>query len=106
MPEEDALSVRILCALARMAAHTYHTLEVQTPRTVPRAGPAIVVCNHISAIDPGMVQSACARPIVWMMAGEYLEIDWLRPLFRGIGVIPVARGQRDSASTRAALRIL
>jgi 1-acyl-sn-glycerol-3-phosphate acyltransferase len=98
--------VRVLCAIARMGAHLYHKLTVRTPSTLPRTGPAILVCNHISVIDPGIVQSACRRPIIWMMAGEYLEIRWLQPLFSGIGVIPVARGQRDSASTRAALRAL
>lgn len=41
-----------------------------------------------------------------MMAAEYLSIRPLRPFFDAIGVIPVARGTRDTASTRAALRAL
>lgn len=41
-----------------------------------------------------------------MMAAEYLSIRPLRPFFETIGVIPVARGTRDTSSTRAALRAL
>jgi 1-acyl-sn-glycerol-3-phosphate acyltransferase len=41
-----------------------------------------------------------------MMAAEYFDIRPLAPIFRTLGVIPVQRSGRDSASLRAALRTL
>jgi 1-acyl-sn-glycerol-3-phosphate acyltransferase len=48
----------------------------------------------------------CPRLIVWMMAREYYEIKALTWVFRTIEAIPVDRGGRDMAATRAALRAI
>jgi 1-acyl-sn-glycerol-3-phosphate acyltransferase len=73
---------------------------------LPRTGPAILVSNHISGLDPLVIQSLCPRLIVWMVAREYYEISALKWFFRSIEAIPVERGSRDIASTRQALRAL
>ncbi len=36
-------------------------------------GPAILVCNHTSSIDPLLLQAFSPRLIRWMMAKEYFE---------------------------------
>jgi len=73
---------------------------------LPRRGPAILVSNHISSLDPVMIQSACPRLIRWMMAAEYYNQKSLRWLLDSVGTIPVERSGRDMAATRAALRAL
>jgi 1-acyl-sn-glycerol-3-phosphate acyltransferase len=103
---EDQLSVRIAQCSNRIFARVYHHMEVFTPSQLPRTGPAIVVCNHVSGLDPLLVQSACGRMIVWMMASEYYKIKSLRWFFEAIEAIPVDRSGRDMAATRAALRTL
>ena len=84
----------------------YHRLEVHSPCRLPRDGAAILVCNHISSLDPMLLQAVSPRLITWMMAREYLELPMLGWFFRTIGVIPVERSGRDLASTRAAMRAL
>ena len=84
----------------------YHQLQVISPPKLPRTGPAIIVCNHISGVDPLLIQSACPRLITWMMASEYYDIKPLRWVFTTVGAIPVDRGGRDMAATRAAMRAL
>lgn len=93
-------------ALGKMYAHGFHQLEVRTSCTLPESGPAILVCNHISSIDPVMIQSACRRHIIWMMAREYYELPGLRWGFDVVEAIPVARSGKDLAATRAGLRAL
>jgi 1-acyl-sn-glycerol-3-phosphate acyltransferase len=87
-------------------AQTYHSLEVVGESTLPSQGPAIIICNHISGLDPPLIQSAFPRLITWMMAREYYEKKALRWFFEMVGAIPVDRGGRDLAATRAALRAL
>ena len=87
-------------------ARVYHRTIVRSPLHLPRHGPGILVCNHISGLDPVLVQSVCPRLVVWMMAREYYEIPGLRWLFETIEAIPVDRSGRDMAATRAALRRL
>ena len=87
-------------------ARIYHQTIVRTPQPLPRHGPAILICNHTSGLDPLLIQSVCPRLIVWMMAREYYEIRALKWVFKAIEAIPVDRGGRDMTATRAALRAL
>jgi 1-acyl-sn-glycerol-3-phosphate acyltransferase len=103
---EDQFGVRLAQCTNRIFARGYHNMRVFTPSQLPRKGPAIVVCNHASGLDPMLVQSACSRMIVWMMASEYYKIKSLRWFYEAIEAIPVDRSGRDVAATRAALRTL
>lgn len=103
---EDRLVIRLLQAFDVCFARIYHRVNVLSPQRLPKHGPAILICNHVSGLDPMLIQSVCPRLIVWMMAREYYEIPVLRPIFRTIEAIPVDRGGRDLAATRSALRAL
>lgn len=103
---ERRLLNRLAQAWNRLFARVYHDTAVLSPARLPHHGAAILVCNHISGLDPLLLQSACRRLIVWMMAREYYEIKPLRWLFKQIQAIPVERSGRDTAATRAALRSL
>lgn len=73
---------------------------------LPDEGPAIVVANHTSPLDPMILQCGTDRLIVFMMAREYFEAPALRWFFRLVRSIPVNRTGRDTAATKAALRAL
>jgi len=103
---ERRLGVRVAQTANRIFTRTYHRVEVFSPSCLPRTGPAILVCNHVSGLDPMLIQSACARMIVWMMAKEYYDLKSLKWFYEAIDAIPVARSGRDMAATRAALRAL
>ncbi len=85
----------------------FHRLTVLSRCPIPRVGPAILVCNHTSSIDPAFVQSVCHhRLITWMMAREYQDIKGTGWFFKAVGIIPVERSGRDTAPLRAAIRAL
>jgi 1-acyl-sn-glycerol-3-phosphate acyltransferase len=69
-------------------------------------GNAVVICNHRSSVDPFFVQVASKRVIRWMVAREYCEHPILGPLLSIACVIPVNRGGVDTASTKAAIRVV
>ncbi|MCY2953988.1 MAG: lysophospholipid acyltransferase family protein [Planctomycetota bacterium] len=83
-----------------------HHITITHPCPIPLAGPAILVCNHISGLDPVVLQSACPHLVTWMMAREYYDQPLGRWFFQRIGAIPVDRSGRDLAATRAAFRDL
>ncbi|MDB5329740.1 MAG: plsC 1 [Phycisphaerales bacterium] len=96
-----------LLGLANLAfTRLYHRVRVLTPPSLPKEGPAILVSNHTSGLDPLLLQSCCERAIIWMMAKEYYDIKPLGWVFRTVEAIPVERSGRDMAATRAALRAL
>lgn len=74
---------------------------------LPRTGPVLLVCNHVSVADP-IVLMAAARPRrTSMMAKSEL---FAKPLFgwylRCVRAFPVRRGRGDVAAVRHALRLL
>src|SRR5690348_1940276 len=79
---EDRLEIRLAQAANRMFTRIYHHTTVLSPPRLPRKGPAILVCNHVSGLDPLLVQSACPRMIVWLMAGEYYDTKGLSWFFK------------------------
>lgn len=104
--EHGPLTARMLRAGNRFYVRAFHRVVVQTPPELPRTGAAVLVCNHISGLDPLLLQAVIARPIVWMMAREYYELKALRWVYEAVDAIPVDRNGRDSSATRAALRAL
>jgi 1-acyl-sn-glycerol-3-phosphate acyltransferase len=97
---------RALHAANRIFTRVYHHVDVLTPCNLPRRGPAILVCNHTSGLDPQLIQSTCPRLITWMMAREYYDLPVIRGILDTVGVIPITRGARDTGATRAAIRAL
>jgi 1-acyl-sn-glycerol-3-phosphate acyltransferase len=93
-------------SLFRFYMGGYHGVRPLTACTLPAAGPAILVSNHVSSLDPLILQLCCPRLIVWMMAREYYEIPGLEWFFRTVEAIPVDRRGRDLAATRSAIRAL
>lgn len=103
---ENRLAVRLLGWANLAFTRLFHHVSVSGRLPLPKTGPAILVCNHTSGLDPLLIQSCSTRLIVWMMAREYYDIRPLQWVFKTIEAIPVDRNGRDMSATRAALRAL
>jgi 1-acyl-sn-glycerol-3-phosphate acyltransferase len=67
---------------------------------LPRVGPAIVACNHISYLDPltnGEAIVRAGRRPRFLAKQELFRIPLVGTVLRGAGQIPVARGRRDGS---------
>jgi len=97
----------IIVRLARGYLGFWHRFERIGPSLIPGTGPVIVVANHVSGMDPVMLQVSSPRRVIhFMMAREYYEKKPLFWLYKAIGIIPVNRTGNDIASVRTALRTL
>lgn len=73
---------------------------------LPTTGPAVVVANHVSGIDPMMLIAASDRPLHFLIAREQYERFGLHWLFKLAGCIPVDRSGRPETALRQAMRAL
>jgi 1-acyl-sn-glycerol-3-phosphate acyltransferase len=103
---EDRLAIKALHLADKILARVWHHTVVLKRHPLPAEGPAILVCNHTSGLDPLLIQSVVERVVIWMMAKEYYDIKALTWVFKTIEAIPVDRSARDTGSVRAALRHL
>ncbi|HWL92287.1 MAG TPA: MFS transporter, partial [Phycisphaerae bacterium] len=75
--------------------------------TIPAEGPAIVVANHSSTLDPFLLVSASPNRVIgYMIAVEYAKIPIFSKLVEAIECVPVTRSGQDTASVKGALRHL
>ncbi len=89
----------------RLLCRRYHRLHGDS-LYLPESGPAIVVANHISGLDPFLLIAASKRRLRFIVASEQYHRFGLSWLFRAAGCIPVDRKGRPERAFRAALKAL
>lgn len=94
-----------LDGLTRLFCRHFHRLR-HDRLPLPAHGPALLVSNHVSGLDPLVLIAASPRPLRFLIAREEYERWWLRWLFRAIGCIPVERSRNPVAAHAAARRAL
>jgi 1-acyl-sn-glycerol-3-phosphate acyltransferase len=97
--------VNLLDGLNRLFCYRYHRLNLIGLR-LPKRGPAIVVANHVSGLDPLLLLASARRPLRFVIAREEYERFGLTWLFRAVGCIPVDREKKPEQALREALRCL
>ena len=69
---------------------------------VPDEGPALLVCNHVSYMDPLVISAAVPRPIRFVMYYKIFRIPGMNWVFRAHRAIPIAGAREDPAVLEAA----
>lgn len=80
-------------------------LEVEGQENIPKDGPFVLCCNHISLLDPPVVGAACTRKLHWM-AKEELFVPVLGTIYKWLGAFPVKRGTADRTAITHGINIL
>jgi len=80
-------------------------LEIEGQENIPKDGPLLLACNHISLLDPPVVGAACTRNVHWM-AKEELFVPVLGTIYRWLGAFPVKRGTADRAALKRGIEIM
>lgn len=71
---------------------------------VPRVdGPCILAPNHVSYLDPIVVQLTFPRHITFLMAGHIFRYRWLRWFYSFWGAIPLDEGRVVAGAMKSAL---
>ena len=81
-------------------------IALQGREHVPTSGPYILASNHINWKDPPVISLGLAIPIRWMAKAEVFRWFIVGFLLRGIGSIPVRRGESDRRAMVLGLRVL
>jgi 1-acyl-sn-glycerol-3-phosphate acyltransferase len=80
--------------------------RVSGTENIPSHGPAVLMSNHQSNLDPVLLGVALRRPISIPGKAELFRVPVLRWVLRQLGSYPVDRGMADAGSLRRSLRVL
>jgi 1-acyl-sn-glycerol-3-phosphate acyltransferase len=91
--------MRFLCWLL---IHSIYRLEKRGLDNIPETGPAVLVCNHVSFVDPLVILAASPRPIRFVMDHRIFATPILSFIFRTGKAIPIAPAKEDEQLMNAA----
>jgi acyl-[acyl-carrier-protein]-phospholipid O-acyltransferase/long-chain-fatty-acid--[acyl-carrier-protein] ligase len=79
----------VLRAIFWVLAHTIYRIDAWGRRNIPRTGPALLVCNHVSFIDAMLLFTAQRRSVRFVIWAPFTKVPGLRVLLRLARVIPI-----------------
>src|SRR5437763_7571689 len=88
--------------LAWLLIHTIHRVSTVDVERIPREGPAVLVCNHVSYVDAIVIMGASPRPIRFVMDHKIFRTPVLGFIFRTAKAIPIAPIKEDPWLTEKA----
>ncbi|MEP7069079.1 MAG: 1-acyl-sn-glycerol-3-phosphate acyltransferase, partial [Usitatibacter sp.] len=84
--------MRFICWLL---IHSVYRLEKSGIENIPESGPAVLVCNHVSFVDPLVILAASPRPIRFVMDHRIFATPVISFVFRTGKAIPIASAKED-----------
>ncbi|WP_420472676.1 MFS transporter [Noviherbaspirillum sp. ST9] len=88
----------LLRFFAWVMSHVVYRFKVRGDEHIPTAGPAVLVCNHVSFVDAVLLMAASPRPIYFVMDHRIFRIPVLGAIFRLAKAIPVAPRTQDETT--------
>ena len=105
-PERASLVYRFGAGFAQAFARVFLDFHVEGLERIPRKGPLIVACNHISFWDPPLVGSSIPRPVHFVAKAELFHNPLFGALLRSYNAIPIQRGPQARSGLRGAEEVL
>lgn len=81
--------------LAWMAISFVYRVRPTGLENIPRSGPAVVVCNHVSYMDPIILSGCVRRPMRFVMWYKIFQMPMLNFIFKTMKAIPIAGVRED-----------
>jgi 1-acyl-sn-glycerol-3-phosphate acyltransferase len=88
--------------IAWLLVHSIYRLEQRGLEHIPLEGPAVLVCNHVSFVDPIVIAAATRRPIRFVMDHRIFRMPLIGFIFRHMRTIPIAPAKEDAALMESA----
>ncbi|WP_291995295.1 MFS transporter [Candidatus Accumulibacter sp. ACC003] len=88
--------------IAWLLIHSVYRLQQKGLANIPDEGAAVLVCNHVSFVDPIVIAAASRRPIRFVMDHRIYRLPLISFVFRHMRAIPIAPAREDRAMMAAA----
>ena len=81
--------------LAWIIISVFYRVRPSGIENIPDEGPAVVVCNHVSFMDPVILGGSIRRPLRFVMYYKIFEIPFVNFFFRTAKAIPIASAREN-----------
>lgn len=73
--------------------HSIYRIKKEDLDNIPESGPALLVCNHVSFVDPALLLAVIPRPARFVMWYGFYELPVAGRLFRWLKSIPIGNSR-------------
>ena len=87
----------LLRFLAWGLIHLFYRVQKRGVEGIPHEGAALIVCNHVSFVDPVILMAVSPRPIRFVMDHHIFRTPLISFIFRHTRAIPIAPAKEDAA---------
>ena len=84
----------------------YGGMKVIGHDNIPKEGPVVIACNHVSYLDPMMLGSCIKRECAFMARHDLWDKKFLAWLLPKLGSFPVNRGKMDRNAVKTGIERL
>ncbi len=95
------LPVMLVRCINWVLIHTLYRVRVFGREHLPRTGGALLVCNHLSFVDPSLLLGVSERPIRFLMYKPIYEMKSVHPIASIMKAIPVQAESGPKALLRS-----
>ena len=88
--------------LSWIFVNVMYRIKVRGLENIPETGPVLIVCNHVSFMDPLVIGGSVRRPVRFVMDHNIFNIPVLSFIFRTARAIPIAPAHEDPAALQKA----
>ena len=81
--------------LSWVLSRALYRIQSKGESHIPKTGPAVLVCNHVSFADWLIISALCPRPVRYVMYYKFFQIPVLKYLMKQAKVIPIAGAKED-----------
>ena len=86
----------IMRLLVWLLLHTIYRVSHSGLEKIPEDGPALLICNHVSFVDPLVLVGYVRRPIRFVMDHRIFNTPVLSFIFKTAQAIPIASAREDA----------
>lgn len=94
----------LIRAIAALLVRCFYRVEKHGLASIPDSGPAVLICNHVSFVDPVMIMAMVKRPIRFVVTHRFYRKPLIYPLLRMAKAIPIAPEVDDPVMKEEAFR--
>ena len=87
-------------------ANIVYRLKISGRENIPKEGPAVLVCNHVSFVDWMILAAAIKRPIRFVMDHHFMKGFLIKRLMTRAKVIPIAPGWENPVVLEEAFKTI
>ena len=72
-----------------------YRVQTEGLENIPKEGPVVLTCNHVTFVDWLVISGSCPRPTVFIMYYKFFHIPVIQTLMRQAKVIPICSAKED-----------